>query len=154
MSNQGKAGFGMGQFDPRAANIQRDPLSLAAAGGDHTALLQLIERHLARIEEKYVEPATEQPQQINIPGSATAFTSRIDLSTQPHNSVLICVTAGTLNLWLGDYSGISQGANPNLGSYAAVSNTQIFLTLRGRVYTIINPSTTVALVASLVPIAL
>lgn len=154
MSNQGKAGFGIGQFDPRAANIQRDPLELAAAGGDHTALLRLIERHLGRIEDRYVEPAMLQPQQISILGSATVFTVRIDLTTQPHNSVLICVNAGTLNLWAGDYSGIGQTANPNLGSYAAVSNTQLFLPLAGRVYTVINPSTTVALVASLVPIAL
>ena len=154
MANEGKAGFGAGQFDPEAANLQHDPLVLAAAGGDHTALLQLIERHLGRIDEKYVEPSLEQPTQINIPGSATEFTARIDFTTQPHNSIIICVTAGTLNLWLGDYSGISQAANPNFGSYSAVSNDQKFLSLRGRVYTIINPSTTVALTASLVPIAL
>ena len=154
MSNQGKAGFGIGQFDPRTGNLQRDPLALAAAGGDHTALLQLIERHLGRLDDRYVEPALLQPQQISILGSATVFTTRVDLTTQSHNSVLICVTSGTLNLWAGDYSGISQAANPNLGSYAAVSNTQIFLPLAGRVYTIINPSTTVALTASLVPIAL
>ena len=154
MSNQGKAGFGIGKFDPRAANIQRNPLALAAAGGDHTALLQLIEQHLGDLVARYAETQLLQPQQINILGSATQFTSRIDLSPQPHNSVLICVTAGTLNLWAGDYSGIGQAANPNLGSYAAVSNTQLFLPLAGRVYTIINPSTTVALVASLVPIAL
>lgn len=154
MPNQGKAGFGVGAIDPRTENLQQDPLAIAAAGGDHTALLQLIERHLSRLEERYVEPALLQPQQISIPGSATVFTARIDLTTQQHNSVLICVTAGTLNLWAGDYSGISQGANPNLGSYAAVSNTQLFLPLAGRVYTIINPSTTVALVASMVPIAL
>lgn len=154
MSDQGKSGFGIGRFDPGAANIQRDPLQLAAFGGDHTALLQLIERHLANLDERYVEPALMQPQQINIAGSAVAFTERIDLTTQRHNSALICVTAGTLNLWAGDYSGIGQAANPQLGSYVAVSNTQIFLPLAGRVYTIINPSTTVALVASLVPIAL
>lgn len=154
MSNQGKAGFGIGSFDPAAANLQQDPLVLAAAGGDHTALLQLMERHLARLEERYVEPAVLQPQQINIQGSATNFQTPLDLTTLPHNSLLICVVAGTLNLWIGNYSGIGQGANPNAGSYVAVSNTQIFLPLSGHYYTILNPSTTVALVASLVPIAL
>lgn len=154
MSNQGKAGFGAGAIDPRTANLQQDPLELAAAGGNHTALLQLMVRYLRRLDDKYVEQALEQPQQINIPGSATQFTTVVDFSTQPHNSVLICVTAGTLNLWLGNYGGIGQGANPNAGSYAAVSTTQLFFALKGRVYTVINPSAVALLTATIVPIAL
>ena len=96
----------------------------------------------------------EQPISINIPGSAVAFSQRIDLSTQPHNSVILCVTAGTLNLWLGDYSQPAQAAQPNFGQYVAVSNTQFLFKLSGRVYTIVNPSATVTLLASLVAIAL
>jgi len=151
MANQGNTGFGIGGVLPRP-NISPD--EIAAAAGNHTKLLQLIEQHLRSIREKYVEQPLEQPQGINILGSATNFTQRIDLTSQPHNSLILCVTAGTLNLWMGDYGGMPQAAVPNFGSYGAGVNQQFFLTLKGRVYTVINPSATVTLTASLIPLAI
>ena len=115
--------------------------------------MQLIEKHLAALEARYVEPQVFQPQQINIVASAAVFTQRIDFTTIPHNAVLISVQAGTLNLYVGDYSGMSQAANPHVQLVAGTTQ-QIFLPLLGRVYTCINPSTTVSLLACLTPIAL
>src|SRR5689334_6389968 len=100
MSDQGKTGFGLGDNLPPPTISEDQAL---AAAGDHTRLLQLIEKHLRRVEEKFVEQPLEQPFPINIPGSATNYWQRIDYSNQPHNSFIICVVAGTLNLWVGDY---------------------------------------------------
>lgn len=149
----GRTGWGIGGVDPRSQNQHLSKQQLAAAAGDTTALLQLIEQHLARIEERYVEPAMFSPNQISIQGSATAFTTRLDFSTQPHNSVIISVVAGTLNLLVGDYSGINQAANPHI-QLSSGTTQQLFLPLQGRVYTIINPSSTSVLTAVLTPVAL
>jgi hypothetical protein len=146
----GKTGFGIGGVLP-PPDISQD--QMRAAAGDHTTLLKLIEKHTRDLADKYVEQPLEQPNVIQIVGSATAYFQRLDLSTQPHNSFIICVFAGTLNLWVGDYGNPAQSAVPNWGTYAAGANIQYFLTLRGRVYTIVNPSTTVTLQASFIPIA-
>src|SRR5690242_3114365 len=146
----GKTGFGIGGVLP-PPNISQD--QIRAAAGDHTKLLQLIEKHTRDLAEKFVEQPLEQPQVIQIAGSASAYFQRVDLSTQPHNSLVLCIFAGTLNLWIGDYGNPPQSAVPNFGSYAAGTNIQFFLPLRGRVYTVVNPSTTVTLQASLIPIA-
>ena len=146
-------GFGTGHIDQRVEHPQISDLQLQGAAGDTTALLQLIEGHLRAVRDRYVEPQLWQPQQINIVASANVFTQRIDFSTIPHNSVLISVEAGTLNLFVGDYSGMSQGTNPHI-QLSAGTTQQIFLPLLGRVYTCINPSTTVNLLACLTPIAL
>src|SRR5690349_15785707 len=103
----GKTGFGIGGVLP-PPNISQD--EMRAAAGDHTKLLQLIEKHTRAVAEKFVEQPLEQPYPINIPGSATAYFQRIDYSNQPHNSFIICVTAGTLNLWVGDYGNPPQTA--------------------------------------------
>lgn len=148
------AGFGTGQVDLRTVSPAKlTDLQLRAAAGDHTALLQLIERHLSRIDDRYVEPAAFSPQQLNIQGSAVTFTQRIDFTTTPHNSLLISVITGTLNLFVGDYSGIGQAANPHM-QIAAGTTQQLFLPLKGWVYTVVNPSTTTALLGTLTPIAL
>jgi hypothetical protein len=147
----GKTGFGMGGVLP-APDITEAQKQIIA--GDHTALLKGMEESLRKLSDKYAEQPMEQSTIINIPGSATVFSTRLDLSTQEHNALLICVTSGTLNLWLGDYGGVGQTAQPNCGQYGAVSNTELFFALKGRVYTIVNPSATVTLQASIVAIAL
>jgi hypothetical protein len=147
-------GFGIGRVDPRTTNNQISDTQLKAAAGDHTALLKLIEQHLRRLQDKYAENPVFQPQQVFIQGASEAASLKIDLTTTPHNSLLLCVTAGTLNLWVGDYGGIGQSANPNAGQYVAITNQQLFFPLQGRVYTVVNPSTSVDLVACLTPIAL
>lgn len=149
----GRTGFGLAQVDPRATDQHVSKQELAAAAGDTTALLQLIEQHLARIEERYVEPANFSPQQISIPGSATQFATRLDFSTQPHNAFIVSVMSGTLNLFVGDYSGMAQATNPHM-QFLSGTNQQVFIPLQGRVYTIINPSTTVLLLACFTPVAL
>lgn len=146
----GKTGFGIGSILP-PPNISQD--EMRAAAGDHTKLLQLIEKHTRAVAEKFVEQPLEQPNVIQIAGSTTAYFQRLDYSNQPHNSFILCVTAGTLNLWVGDYGNPAQAAVPNWGTYAAPTNIQYFLTLKGRVYTIVNPSATVTLQASLIPLA-
>lgn len=146
-------GFGTGQVDLRTVNTNLNDVQLRAAAGDHTALLQLIERHLSRLESRYVEPIAYSAQQINIQGSTTNFGQRIDFTTTPHNSVILSVIAGTLNLWVGDYSGMGQSTNPQI-QIAAGTTQQLFLPLNGWVYTIVNPSSTVALLGSLIPVAL
>lgn len=153
MAQQGRTGFGLGQIDPRVNPTNVNRQLLAAEAGDTTALLQLIERHLRDLADRYAEPVNFSPQQINIQGSATAFTNRLDFSQQPHNSLLISVTGGTLNLLVGDYSGISQAVSPHI-QVASGTNLQLFFGLAGRVYTIINPSATAALVACVTPVAL
>lgn len=151
--SSGRAGFGEARIDPRAQNQNISDQELLAAAGDHTALLQRIEQHLNNLDKRYVESPVLQPVQINIQGSATAFSQRIDYSNVPHNSVIVNVTAGTLNVWWGDYSGIGQSANPHF-QVAGGQTTQLFLPLLGRVYTVVNPSTTIAVVACLTPAAI
>lgn len=149
--DQGKTGFGIGGIQPRP-NISPD--EMAAAAGNHTKLLQLIEQHLRNIEGKYVEQIVEQPQAINLTGAAGNFAQKIDMSTQPHNSFVIAVQQGTLNLWLGDYMIPGQTAQPNFGSFAAGVTQQFFLPLKGRVYTVVNPSAVTTLLAAIIPLAI
>lgn len=149
----GRTGFGLAQIDPRVASPKLSELQALAAAGDTTALLQLIEQHLDRVEKRYVEDPLAAPNQVNIPGSAVAFTNRLDFSTTPHNSLIVSVTAGTLNLMLGDYSGLNQASQPHL-QFAAGTVTQLFFPLQGRVYIVINPSSTIALTACVTPVAL
>lgn len=153
MGQSGRTGFGLGQIDPRVNPTNVNRQLLAAEAGDTTALLQLIERHLRDLSERYAEPVNFSPQQINIVASGTQFTARLDFSTQPHNSLLISVTAGTLNILVGDYSGVSQAVNPH-AQIGAGTTQQLFFGLAGRVYTLINPSAVTNLVACVTPIAL
>jgi hypothetical protein len=148
----GRVGWGTGKIDDRAKK-KIPEADLLAASGDTTALLQLIEQHTRAVSDRYVEDPLLQPQQIFIVGAAGAPSVRIDFSNQRHNSLIISVTTGTLNLFLGDYSGMPQAASPHL-QIAAGSTQQFFLPLQGRVYTVINPSSTVNLTACLTPIAL
>ena len=150
----GRTGFGLGSVDLATRSENISDLQLLAQAGDHTALLQLMVQYLKSLSDRYAEPQLLQPVQISLSGAAGQTTQRIDYSNQAHNSVLVCVNNGTLNLFAGDYSGMSQTANPNLGAYSAGTNQQLFLPLQGRVYTVINPSTTVTLTAVLIPIAL
>lgn len=146
-------GWGTAPVDIRTTHINLSDLQLRAAAGDTVALLQLIERHLQHIEAKYVEPALFTPQQITIKASGTVFGQRLDFSTQIHNSVIANVVTGTLNLWIGDYNGIGQQAQPHF-QFVAGSTVQLFFPLAGRVYTVVNPSSTDDLVCCLTPVAL
>lgn len=131
-------------------------LQARAMSGDVSALLTLIEQHTKAVREKYVEQPLEQTNVIQIAGSAvvSAVSQKLDYSSQPHNSLIICVIAGTLNLYLGDNTGAPQAQVPNFGQYGAGTNQQYYFPLNGRIYTIINPSTTVTLQAAIIPLAI
>jgi len=147
----GKTGFGTGGVMPAPPITEEEAM---AAQGDTGTLLKLMEQHLRRLAEKYVEKPVDQPNVFTIQASAAVFTKRLDYTTQPHNSLIICVNAGTLNLFSGDYSGVGQSTTPNYGIFTAGTPIQLFLPLSGRVWTIINPSSAVDLVASVIPVAL
>jgi len=151
MPNSGATGFGMGSIVP-AAPVSEELQQIVA--GDQTAILQSMERSLRRLAEKFVETPIEQPNLFTLTGGAGAFALKLDYSTQPHNSVIICVLSGTLNLWLGDYVGQPQTASPNAGQYSLGPPSQLFFPLNGRVYTVVNPSSAVTLVASIIPVAI
>lgn len=147
----GKTGFGIGGVLP-PPNISRD--DMLAAAGDHTKLLQLIEKHTRALADKYAETPVEQPVSIFLTGNAGSIAQKIDFSTQPHNSLQICVFSGTLNLFLGEATNAAQTQVPNYGQYAALTNTQLFLTLRGRIWTVVNPTAGTNLLAFVTPLAL
>jgi hypothetical protein len=151
MPGSGATGFGIGGDLP-APHVTVEQMQIAA--GDLTALLQSMEKSLSRLADKYVEQGIEQPNVFTITGSAITFSQKFDYSTQRHNSLILCVFAGTLNLFLGDYSGQPQGTVPNCGQFGAGPPVQLFFPLKGRVYTVINPSTTIALTASVIPVAI
>jgi hypothetical protein len=145
MADQGKTGFGIGSILP-APNISPD--QMAAAAGNHTKLLQLIEQHLRRLADKYDANGVEQPGVFSI---AVGASQKFDFSTQPHNSIIITVGVGTANLFSGDYTGASSTAVPNMGIYAAGTNQQFFFSRRGRVWTIVNGGAT-TLTGSFIPV--
>ena len=151
----GKTGFGMGGMTPAPGRPLSD-LQSRAMQGDTAALLTLIERHLARLDEKYVEQPLEQTNVIQLAVSTATLSQsqKLDYSSQPHNSLIVCVIAGTLNLYLNDATGASISQVPNFGQYAAGSNQQYYFPLNGRIYTAVNPSTTVVLQAVLIPLAI
>jgi hypothetical protein len=146
----GKTGFGVGGVLP-TPEISEEQKAIAA--GDVTALLRSMEKSLSLLARKYAEVLLEQPNLVTIAASAAVFSAKLDYSAQPHNGVIIGVLAGTLNLWLGDYSGVPQAAVPNLGQFTPGPPIQLFFGLKGRIYTLVNPSAVTDLVVSIIPVA-
>lgn len=156
MPQGGKTGFGVGGVMPPPSRMPSDR-ELKAAAGDSSAILQLIQADIRRIADKYVERPTIQPIIFNLTGTTKAnATQVIDMTTLPTNAFAIYVYAGTINLFIGEYSGAGQADVPNFGVYslAGIATDQKFLTLEGRKFVLINPSTTVTASGVFIPLAI
>lgn len=148
-------GFGLGEVDLAAQAQHISDLLLKAKLGDHTALLQLIEAHLSKLQDKYVESPYFAPQIIQVPfvGSGSSPTVKFDLSDTPHNSLIMFGFAGSAGLLFGDYV----GSNPAIATHSTISagsTIQLFFPLQSRVYTLVNPSTTTQATVSLTAMAI
>lgn len=147
-------GLGIAPVDLRQAGQGISDLQLRARRGDVSALLQLIEQHTGKLADRYAEPQFFDPQQFTLTGAVGSVSAVFDLTATPHNSLLICVTAGTLNLFAGDASGFNQATPPGLCQIPAVTTQQLFFPLQTRRYTLINPSTTVSTTCIITAMAL
>ncbi len=67
--------------------------------------VETMARDIRAIRERYVVPTLYNPISVNI--AAANLTSYEDLSAAPFNAVLINVTTGVLDLFLGEFSGVT-----------------------------------------------
>lgn len=126
-------GFGQIGIDDHANPSPVSDLEHQSAAGDINATLRLIERHLRRLDERYVEPIFEQPGAYIVPASTSV---KIDLSSNVSNSIVFSVITGTANVWIGEYQGIPVGAVPNFCQLGAGTTQQFFFSPKGRIFTI------------------
>ena len=146
----GFTGFGVG-----GKLVPPKPLSdaeLKAAAGDTGELLKQIAANTKKQADKFVNSPLNQPVIFQIPGSATAFSRLLVLTTLPHNSFIVMVQAGTIKLFIGEYTGAGQSDVPNYGQWTAGEKQQFLLEEAGRKYVLINPSTTITAICQLIPV--
>lgn len=90
-----------------------------------------IARSLEQIEDKYVGSDDFNPETYTI---AVGEGIRRDLTQQETNGWIICVFQGTLNMWIGSYSGV-QGMLPHYQYPAGQGPVYIPAARGGRIYT-------------------
>lgn len=93
--------------------------------------LKQIARDIAKITDKYVCPETLQPVPLQLLASAR---SKIDLTSIRHNSFILSVFVGTVDLWFGDF--VSGTGDPSHVQAPAGSTLQLQMPDGGRCYTV------------------
>lgn len=93
--------------------------------------LKQIARDIGLIREKYVAPDTLQPIPLQLNAGAR---QKIDLTVIRHNSWILSVFVGTVDLWFGDF--VSGTGDPPHIQVPAGSTVQIQMPDSGRAYTV------------------
>jgi hypothetical protein len=147
MNRSGFTGFGVGGkvVPPRDLS----DAELKALNGDTGELLKQIAANTRRTADKYANKPLNQPRIVQL---AISTSTSIDLTTLPHNSFILMVQTGTINLFVGEYTQATIADVPNYGQWTAGEKNQFLLEEAGRKYVLVNPSATVAAVAVIIPV--
>lgn len=114
--------------DPSGIGDQGQIITPPIPGLDN---LERIARSLEEIQHKYIGPGDFNPQTFTL---AIGETKLLDLSQQLTNGWIVNVFQGTLNVWLGSFSGLTVGL-PHYQYPSGIGPVQLAAPPGGRIFT-------------------